>query len=144
MYRRFVTAAVHQHTKFCSITRKVHLMFKHVEWQMEHVPGGLGDKMEDWIELAHQAGARLHARFRTVKDPLVRAIARAKASFRESDPAVIAHEDGVNERSKRSFKEKKVLKVFVTKEERQARRLEALDLFERQQNVCTECIDVER
>ena len=54
------------------------------------------------------------------------------------------HEDGFNELSKRSFKEKKVLKVFVTKEERQARRLEALDLFERQQNVCTECIDVER
>ena len=65
-----------------SITHKVHLMFKHVEWQMEHVPGGLGDKMEDWIELAHQAGARLRARFRTVKDPLVRAVTRAKASFR--------------------------------------------------------------
>ena len=68
-----------------------------------------------------------------MKDPLVRAVPRAKASFRESDPAVIAHGDGVNEPSKRSFKEKKVLKVFVTKEARQARRLEALDLFERQQ-----------
>ena len=69
---------------------------------------------------------------------------RARVSFGESYPVVIVHEDGVNERSKRSFKEKKVLKVFVTKKEWQVRRLEALDLFERQQNVWTECIDVER
>ena len=56
-------------------------MFKHVEWQMEHVPGGLGDKMEDWIELAHQIGARLRARFRTVKDPLVLAGLEQKQAF---------------------------------------------------------------
>jgi len=25
-------------------------------WQMENIPGGLGDKMEDWVEKQHQMG----------------------------------------------------------------------------------------
>ena len=56
---------------------------------MEHVPGGLGDKMEDWIEHAHQADARLRARFRTVKDPLVRAVARARLVFENQTPRLL-------------------------------------------------------
>ena len=40
-----------------------------------------GDKMEDWIELAHQIGARLRAQFQTVKDPLVLAGLEQKQAF---------------------------------------------------------------
>ncbi len=40
-YRAYVTAVVEGHTDLkCSITPKVHLMLKHVEWQMKNVRGG--------------------------------------------------------------------------------------------------------
>jgi hypothetical protein len=43
-------------------------MIKHVLKQMKSFPGGLGDKMEDWVELMHhQTVQRLRLRFRTVK-----------------------------------------------------------------------------
>ncbi len=42
----------------CTITPKVHLMLEHVEWQMANIEGGLGDKMEDWVERLHQTGKR--------------------------------------------------------------------------------------
>mmetsp|Transcript_15746 Transcript_15746/g.34083 ORF Transcript_15746/g.34083 Transcript_15746/m.34083 type:complete len:227 (+) Transcript_15746:498-1178(+) len=131
MYRRFVNAAVVTHDKLgCSITHKVHLMWKHVEWQMEVIPGGLGDKMEDWVELAHQIGARLRRRFRTVKDPIIRAVAKARALFRDSDPEVVAYSDALAERSKRNFSKERVLKVKVKKEVREAKRLAALFAYE--------------
>jgi len=34
----------------CTITPKVHLMLEQVEWQMMNIRGGLGNKMEDWVE----------------------------------------------------------------------------------------------
>jgi hypothetical protein len=39
--------------------------------------GGLGEKMEDWVELMHQIG-RARVRFRTTKDLKARAKARAR------------------------------------------------------------------
>jgi hypothetical protein len=60
MYQQFIETAVKGHVKLgLSITPKVHLMFKHVRWQMENIPGGLGDKMEDWMEKQHQEGKQL-------------------------------------------------------------------------------------
>ena len=57
MFRRFVDAAVDGHCKIgCNITHKIHLMWKHVEWQMALLPGDSGGKMEDWVELQHQWG----------------------------------------------------------------------------------------
>jgi hypothetical protein len=54
MYERFVTAAVHLHKDLgMSVTPKVHLMWKHVKYQMGF-PGGLGEKREDWVEHQHQ------------------------------------------------------------------------------------------
>ncbi|KAL7530713.1 LOW QUALITY PROTEIN: hypothetical protein ACHAWF_003482 [Thalassiosira exigua] len=45
MFRRFVNATVDCHTSLgCNITHKVHLMWKHVAWQMGVVPGGLGGR----------------------------------------------------------------------------------------------------
>ena len=57
MFRRFFDAAVDGHCNLgCNITHKVHLMWKHVEWQMALLPGGLGDKMEDRVDMQHQWG----------------------------------------------------------------------------------------
>ena len=72
-YQKFVNAALQGSMILqCSITPKMHSMLRHVKWQMKNLPGGLGDKMEDWVERQHQWGMRMRRRFRTVQDPLVR------------------------------------------------------------------------
>jgi hypothetical protein len=54
-YQQSVKAAVMGNVNLgLTITPKVHLMFKHVRWQMDNIKGGLGNKMEDWIEELHQ------------------------------------------------------------------------------------------
>ncbi len=58
-YRRYATAAVEGHRDLkCYITPKVHLMLKHVKWQMKIERGGLGNNMEDRVERMHQGGMR--------------------------------------------------------------------------------------
>ncbi len=90
-YQKFVNVALQGRTILqCSITPKVHLMLRHVKWQMKNLPGGLGDKMEDWVERLHQWRMRMHRRFWTVKDPLVRALAREKAASHKMHPDVLA------------------------------------------------------
>ncbi len=56
-----VSAVLH-----CTITPKVHLMQAPCLSNAEY-SGGLGDKMEDWVECLHQTGMRLWQRFRTVQ-----------------------------------------------------------------------------
>jgi hypothetical protein len=71
-YRRCVLAAVEGSKALqCTVTPKVHMMLKHVEWQMTNMKGGLGDKMEDWVERLHQTGMRMRQRFYTLQNPLV-------------------------------------------------------------------------
>jgi len=132
MYRRYMRGAIEAHGKIgCSITHKAHLMWRHVHWQMKCVTGGLGDKMEDWVELAHQTGARRRRRFRTVRDRTVRAAARARYDYRDSNPDVIAWTNALNEESKRRYTNPyRVLKEEVRKAERQARRINALHAYE--------------
>ncbi len=51
----FILAAVHGSKILqCSITPKVHAMLRHVQWQMKNLPGGVGSKMEDWVECLNQ------------------------------------------------------------------------------------------
>jgi hypothetical protein len=107
-YQRFVLAALQGSlTLQCSITPKVHAMLRHVKWQMKNLPGGLGDKMEDWVERLHQWGIRMRRRFRTVQDPLVRAHAREKASSRCNHPDVLAQVDETDAGNKQKLSEKK-------------------------------------
>ncbi len=66
-YQIYVMAAVQGHTNLnCPITPKVHLMLKHVEWQLKKIRDGLGDKMEDRIECMHQDGIHERQQFHTV------------------------------------------------------------------------------
>jgi hypothetical protein len=56
---QFVEAAVAGHFQLgLNVTPKVHLMLKHVRLQMVNIDGGLGNKMEDWVEKQHQMGKR--------------------------------------------------------------------------------------
>jgi hypothetical protein len=90
LYEQFVKAAVYCHMRLgCSVTHKVHLMLCHAADQMQ-IPGGLGEKMEDWVELMHQIGNRARVRFRTTKDLEARAKARARTAHRAANTGVMA------------------------------------------------------
>ena len=129
MYKRFVDAAVFCHMKIgCSVTPKVHLMLKHVVQQMKSFPGGLGDKMEDWVELMHQTGQRLRVRFRTVKCVRKRAKAMARTIQLDSNPAINKQIGGVADRASRGSYSKNKDSTSEGKEER---RIAALTAFER-------------
>jgi len=111
-YRVYVDAAVEGSKDLgCTITPKLHMMAKHVEWQMRTIRGGLGDKVEDWVERLHQTGIRLRLRFRTVKNHFVCAVARDKAHYRSMHPDVISHIDAVDEGSKRNLEKEKLIRL---------------------------------
>ncbi len=84
-------------------------MLKHVQWQMKNLPGGLGDKMEDWVERLHQWGIRMRRHYRTVQDPLVRARSREKATSRNMHPNVLAQVEATDVGNKRIFSEKRLI-----------------------------------
>jgi hypothetical protein len=130
-YQQFVDAAVIGHVSLgLTITPKAHLMLKHVRWQMENIPGGLGDKMEDWVEKQHQMGKQERARFRTMKNLQHRSDARARIVHRNSDPVVIAQTLKVDLASKRKFKSETRDKEGIESKrerERHTKRFKALD-----------------
>jgi hypothetical protein len=133
-YRLYVAAAEHGNDALrCTTTPKAHLMLKHIAWQMENIPGGLGDKMEDFVERMHQTGIRLRDRFRRVKNPVARAQAREKANSRSSHPDVIAHIDSTTESKKRSFSAVKIEDTITTKRKKQrdCGRFEAMKYFDK-------------
>ena len=77
-YIRFVTAAVNCHVaQGCSVTPKVHLMWRHVADQME-CPGGLVQKREDWVEHRHQITCKERVQFGKTNDKDVCAHAMAR------------------------------------------------------------------
>jgi hypothetical protein len=119
-YQRFVEAALHGSKILqCPITPKIHIMLKHVAWQMINIPGGMGDKMEDWVERLHQWGIRQRRQFRTVQDPLVCATAREKATSRCNHPEVLAQVDATDARNKRRILSEKKDDVISTKRKQQ-------------------------
>lgn len=104
-YLRFVQPAVDCHVRIgCSLTHKVHLMLCHVLTQMRTIPRGLGEKMEDWVELMHQIGNRARICFRTTKDIHVRAIARARDEECRNNPLVAGRISEVHESLRRNWK----------------------------------------
>ena len=131
-YQKFVNAALQGSMILqCSITPKMHSMLRHVKWQMKNLPGGLGDKMEDWVERQHQWGMRMRRRFRTVQDPLVRALAREKAASRNMHPDVLAQVESTDVGNKRNFSsEKKTNPISIKRQkQRDEGRFQALEYF---------------
>jgi hypothetical protein len=118
-YLHYVVAAVHGHEAIrCTVTPKVHLMLKHVAWQMRNILGGLG-KMEDWIKQGHQTGMHLQERFCTVQNPTICAVVWEKASSRLSHPNVIAHTKATNAGNKHSFSVAKIDDSISTRQKKQ-------------------------
>ena len=70
-------------------------MLQHVAPQMRCVEGGLGDKLEDWVERQHQTGRRIRARFRNIVDHSTRAQSIAGAMQEASHPDIVAQKEGV-------------------------------------------------
>ena len=136
-YQSFVSAAVQQGSQIlqCPITPKVHTMLRHVQWQMINIKGGLGNKMEDWVEHQHQFLKAERQRFRTVQDPLVRALAREKAASRNTHPDVLAQVDAIDRGNKQKFSEQKVDKLWTKrKRQREEGRMEAMQYFDKKIN----------
>lgn len=135
LYCRFVNAAVYSHVRIgCNVTHKVHLMWGHVAKQMRN-PGGLGEKMEDWVELQHQSGCRERRRFRTTQNIAVRAKARARSNHRSTNPNVIARKNEVKSEFTKAPNSENIKISVVRKEEREARRMAALEDFERYRSI---------
>jgi hypothetical protein len=109
-------------------------MLKHAAWQMQNIWGGLGDKMENWVECLHQMGMRLQQHFRTVQNLAIRANAHEKASSHSFHPNVIAHTDATNSGDKQSFSAAKVEDTISTrqKKQRDMGRYEAMQYFEKE------------
>lgn len=130
-YQTFILAAVSGSKILqCPITPKIHAMLRHVQWQMKNIPGGLGDKMEDWVERQHQWGMRQRRRFRTVQDPLVRALAREKATSRNTHPDVLAQVDATDTGNKRKLSEKKADVISTRRKlQRDVGRFQAIKYF---------------
>jgi hypothetical protein len=130
-YQTFILAAMSGSKILqCPITPKIHAMLRHVQWQMKNIPGGLGDKMEDWVERQHQWGMRQRRRFRTVQDPIVRALAREKATSRNTHPDVLAQVDATDTGNKRKLSEKKADVISTRRKlQRDVGRFQAIKYF---------------
>jgi len=130
-FQIYVDAAVQAHKDVgCNITHKVHLMWKHVAWQMNELKdvGGLGDKMEDWVERAHQDGARRRRRFYYTRNAELRAKAAARIEHRDTKADVIAYQAGVDARHKKtSSNTPNNTKALEQKQHRIANRVAALN-----------------
>ncbi len=119
-YLQYVQAAVHRNAAVrCTTTPKVHLMLRHVTWQIRNIWGGLGKKIEDWVECLHQTAMRLRQRYRTIQNPAIHTNEREKVSSRLSHPNVIAHTNATNAGNKHSFPVAKVNDTILTRQKKQ-------------------------
>jgi hypothetical protein len=137
-YLEFVQAAVDCHVWVgCNVTHKVHLMLLHVLLQMRTIPRGLGEKMEDWVELQHQIGGRQRRRFRTIKDFERRAIARARSEHRGSNAAILSQIARVKAETSRdlSSNSEKASAEDEKRERREKMRSEALKHYKVQKRA---------
>ncbi len=70
---------------------------------MENIEGGLGAKMEDWVEKQHQMGKQEQARFCKMENLQHCSDARARVAHHNSDPVAIAQMLKVDGASKHKF-----------------------------------------
>ena len=137
-YLRYVLAAVHGNDALrCTVTPKVHMMLKHATFQMRYIRGGLGDKMEDWVEQLHQTGMCLRQGFCTVQNPVIRTLAGEKVNSRSLHPDVIAYTSATNAGNKRSYSVMKVEDAISTRRKRQHElgRYEAMIYFDKEVKI---------
>ena len=97
---------------------------------MKNLPGGLRDKMEDWVELLHQWGMCMRRRFWTEQDPLVRALGRKKAASRNMHLDVLAKVESTNVGNKQNLSERKAGLISIKQQKQHNEgRFQALEYF---------------
>ena len=70
---------------------------------MDNIKGGLGNKMEDWINKSHQVSKQQQAQYRTTKNLQERADARIWVVHWDTTPAIINQTLKVEKASKRKY-----------------------------------------
>ena len=99
---------------------------------MKNVPGGLGEKMEDWVERQHQDGKRSRDTYRRVANIQARADARAHKDHRRCRADVRAQAELVKSDASRNLKGVKDESAEMKRrKECVANRKAALEQFER-------------
>ena len=87
------------------------------------------------MERLHQTGMRERQRFRTVQNPIIRALAREKAGSCNMHPDVLAQVDRTNEGNKRNLVTAKVDTISMRrKRQRDVGRQEAMEYFDKESN----------
>jgi hypothetical protein len=114
------------------ITLNVHTMLRHVEWQMKNIPGGLGNKMEDWVKHLHQWGMQQHRHFHTVQNSLVCAVVQEKAGSCNTHLDVLAQVEATDKGNKRKISEKKEVAILLINQkwQRDEERFKAIKYFD--------------
>ena len=126
-YNEFVTAAVNCHVEYgCNITPKVHLMYKHVRQQME-LPGGLGQKREDWVEHQYQISKRARESYKTTINKKQRSISMTAAIYRDTDPEVKKEREETIAATAKGPRSNYIHRAEVRREQRLEARETALD-----------------
>jgi hypothetical protein len=94
-------------------------MLRHVKWQMKNLPGGLGDKMKDWVKRLHQWGMCMRRCFWTVQDPLVRALAPKKAASCNMHPDELAQVESTDVGNNQNLSERKADLISIKQKKAQ-------------------------
>ena len=137
-YSRFSTVAVYSHVSLgCNVTPKVHMMWKHVKDQMMKVPGGLGQKREDWIEHHHQITSKERAQFGKTQDEDVRANAMARLHQQHTDPDVVSFTNAVNDAAQKGKRKGHASRDHMRHNQRMNNRWAALAVWENE-NLASE------
>ena len=105
-------------------------MWKHAAKQMKYVPGGMGDKREDWLEHQHQSGSLLRKQYRGTQSWDVRAKAMAKAYQRVTTPAMMDRINKVEKATATGPRKNYKTAEAKRKKEREANRVAALRHWE--------------
>ena len=111
-------------------------MWRHVTKQMKNVPGGLGEKMEDWVEHQHQDGKRSRDAYMRVANVQARADARAHKGHRRCRADIRAQVELVKSDASSNLKRVKDESAEMKRrKERVANRKAALEQFERPMRI---------
>jgi hypothetical protein len=81
----------------------------------DEFPGGVRDKMENWVVRLHQWGMQQRRRFCTVQDPLLWALAREKATSCNMHPNALAQVEEMDAGNKQKLSEKKAVVILTKK-----------------------------
>lgn len=105
-----------------NITPKAHILFCHTIYQFVKY-GGIADKVEDFVEKAHQQGKRLDNIVKRMPSQcyIQQSLTKIKRMWMQSDPAVEEQQELVKEISKRKFKKTKKTVKEEAKEKRSKR-----------------------